>query len=332
MLLSPSARGLPFFGDAVSGPVVSRWAARAWARETGDAPPRIGLLARLARAWARATSDVAPIACPEWQGEKPPAQILVVQQPGTSSRGDVIAMVRYLPLLRRLGYGVGFRCLHRGLGRLLDFSFANDPLVPEFSYEVAEVVPLQAAAYHVDMMRLHKYFSGSALRPVRRTGKCKLYIPAASYLRADPDRVAHYKSLLPPNTIGLCWASGFHPAGGVVDPRVKSMALADMAPIYQRFPCVSLQVGRDRSQMAGTPVLDVLPANPDWFETAALVKACRCVVAVDTGVAHLAGALGVPLQLALHPSLNCIGASPAMAIPRGTKACGFIGRAVTGRQ
>ena len=293
-------RGPPFFfGDPVSVPIVSRWAARTWARETGDAPQG-GLLARIARAWARATSDVAPIACPEWLGEKPPAQILVVQQPGTSSRGDVIAMVRYLPLLRRLGYGVGFRCLHRGLGRLLDYSFANDPLVPEFSYELGQVVPLQEASYHVDMMHLPDYFSGGALRG-RRTGKCKLYVPAAPYLRADPDRVAHYKSLLPPNTIGLCWASGFHPAGGVVDPRVKSMALADMAPIYERFPCASLQVGRDRTQIAGTPVLDVLPANPDWFETAALVKACRCVVAVDTGVAHLAGALGVPLHLALHP-------------------------------
>jgi hypothetical protein len=78
------------------------------------------------------------------------------------------------------------------------------------------------------------------------------------------------------------------------------MALVDMVTIWERFACVSLQVGRDRSQVAGTDVLDVLAANPDWFETAALAKACRCVVAVDTGVAHLAGALGVPLHLALH--------------------------------
>ena len=84
-----------------------------------------------------------------------------------------------------------------------------------------------------------------------------------------------------------------------MQPR-KSLPLADLAPIYERSPCVSLQVGPARAQIAGTPVLDVLPPKPDWAETAALVKALRCVVAVDTGCAHLAGALGVPLHLLLH--------------------------------
>ena len=96
--------------------------------------------------------------------------------------------------------------------------------------------------------------------------------------------------------------------------------------------CVSLQVGRDRTQLARTPVLDVLPANLDWFKTAVLVKACRCVVAVDTGMAHLAGALGVTLHLGCMASHSSTGASQALATARGTEACGFIGRAMTGRQ
>jgi hypothetical protein len=279
---------------------VSRRAARAWARETGDAPTGC-LLAWIARAWARATSDTAPIECPKWQGEPPPGQILVVQEPGTSSRGDVICMVRYLPLLRRRGYGIGFRCLHRGLARLLDYSFADEQMIPEYSFD-GEPAPVLGPSYHIDMMDLPAAFNGAVPRPVRRTEKKKPpYCPPKPYLRADPERVDFYRSRLPPNTVGVCWASGFHPAGGVVDPAIKSMALRDMAPIWERFPCVSLQVGRDRLQVAGTPVLDVLPASPDWFETAALVKALRCVVAVDTGVSHLAGALGVPLHLALHP-------------------------------
>jgi hypothetical protein len=63
-------------------------------------------------------------------------------------------------------------------------------------------------------------------------------------------------------------------------------ALTRSTPQYHatRYPCVSLQVGQDRAQLAGTPVLDVLPAKPDWAEAAAVVGALRCGVAVDTGV------------------------------------------------
>jgi hypothetical protein len=39
------------------------------------------------------------------------------------------------------------------------------------------------------------------------------------------------KSILPPSAVGICWASEYHPGGGVVDPAIKSTALADMAGI-----------------------------------------------------------------------------------------------------
>ena len=75
--------------------------------------------------------------------------------------------------------------------------------------------------------------------------------------------------------------------------REKSMnGLADLRLIWSRFPCISLQVGAERQQVSGTPVLDVLPPDPDWDDTAALVAVLRCVVTVDTGTAHLAGAMG----------------------------------------
>lgn len=50
--------------------------------------------------------------------------------------------------------------------------------------------------------------------------------------------------------------------GGWLQAR-KSMPLADMEPMWSRLLCVSLQVGEDRQQLVGTPVINVLPEAPD---------------------------------------------------------------------
>jgi hypothetical protein len=130
-------------------------------------------------------------------------------------------------------------------------------------------------------------------------------VPERHYLHADPARVAHYRERIPPGAIGLCWASGrYENANSLRMQPIKSMPLADLEPIWSRYPTVSLQVGQDRAEIAGTPVLDVLPDRPGWDETAALIMACRCVVAVDTAVVHCGGGLGAPVHLLLHNEPN----------------------------
>jgi ADP-heptose:LPS heptosyltransferase len=42
-----------------------------------------------------------------------------------------------------------------------------------------------------------------------------------------------------------------------------------------------------------------LPANAQWPDTAALIDALDAVVSVDTSIAHLAGALGKPVDVML---------------------------------
>ena len=128
--------------------------------------------------------------------------------------------------------------------------------------------------------------------------------PAPPYLRADPARIAHYRRLIPPDTVGLCWA-------GLDDG--TAMPLEHMRKIFERFPCVSLQGGHQRREMAGTPLIDVLPAgacraNPNWSEDAAVVSCCLAVVTVYTSVMHLEGALGVPAHLCLLPQRSEAGA------------------------
>ena len=81
------------------------------------------------------------------------------------------------------------------------------------------------------------------------------------------------------------------------------MRLTDMAPLAAVRGCsfVSLQVGPPAAQLneppAGLVVLDVAQWLGDFADTAALVANLDLVIAVDTAVAHLAGALGRPVWL-----------------------------------
>jgi len=51
----------------------------------------------------------------------------------------------------------------------------------------------------------------------------------------------------------------------------------------------------------GYNVVDLdLPAGTAWSVTARLIRSCEAVVSVDTGVAHLAGALGADLRVVLN--------------------------------
>jgi hypothetical protein len=64
---------------------------------------------------------------------------------------------------------------------------------------------------------------------------------------------------------------------------------------------VSLQKGAGSEQLAGVPfpITAIGERLDDFADTAAAVQALDLVITVDTAVAHLAGALGVPVWVAL---------------------------------
>jgi Glycosyltransferase family 9 (heptosyltransferase) len=67
---------------------------------------------------------------------------------------------------------------------------------------------------------------------------------------------------------------------------------------------VSLQLGPRAQDLkkygADAFVTDMAPYLRDFAETAAVLKELDCLITVDTSVAHLAGALGVPTHLLLR--------------------------------
>ncbi len=123
------------------------------------------------------------------------------------------------------------------------------------------------------------------------------------YLRADPARVRAWQARLGDGAlprIGLAWSGGT----AYQNDRKRSMPLASFDRLAScRAQFISLQ---KEVRVSDQPVLDrrVDIAHyggelSDFAETAALVANLDLVIAVDTAVAHLAGALGKPVWLLL---------------------------------
>ena len=88
---------------------------------------------------------------------------------------------------------------------------------------------------------------------------------------------------------------------------MRSLPVSQLAPLLDGVSAqwISLQVGARASeltmlpQQARTAVVDVASTLVDFADTAHVIGALDRVVTVDTSVAHLAGALGVPTLLLL---------------------------------
>jgi hypothetical protein len=225
---------------------------------------------------------------PMWNHEPPPAQIHVHPEAGM---GDNICLSRYLNLLTDQGYDVSFE-VHDDLYDLMKLSFPKVNVVHKApDYPAALGIPL--FDYHIPTGSLPAVFQ-TEVDTVPWSGP---------FLRADPEKVEHYRKLVPPGSVGIVWSSGIRPGAWITTyGQMKSMKLADMEPLMKLGrTLVSLQVGPERAELANYPnVLDVLPAKPTWADTAALIECLRGVVTVDTGVSHLAGGMGMPVMLTMH--------------------------------
>jgi tetratricopeptide (TPR) repeat protein len=129
-------------------------------------------------------------------------------------------------------------------------------------------------------------------------------IPAdIPYLSADPARAALWQARLGPKTrprVGLAWSGN----SAHVNDRNRSVPLAEFARrLGGQAQWVSLQKqvreGDWEALQARRDIAHYGEALGDFADTAALLVNLDLVIAVDTAVAHLAGALGKPVWLLL---------------------------------
>lgn len=219
---------------------------------------------------------------PTWNGSPAAGRtILVYCEQGL---GDTIQFVRYLPLLRKTGARIVF-CCQKELLSLLRTAPGIDSLIVE--PPGGEV----AAAFdcHVPLLSL----------PGLLDPNLAAMTAGAPYLFPESDKLREWESRLngPGFKVGIVWAG--RPANK--EDWRRSCRLEDFSGIAA-IPGVSLfslQKGAAASEALSPPsgmnLIDLGPLLADFADTAAAIMNLDLVIAVDTAVAHLAGALGSPV-------------------------------------
>ncbi len=127
-------------------------------------------------------------------------------------------------------------------------------------------------------------------------------IPAdVPYLFADPRLIEHWRAELVPISgfkTGIFWK------GTTSDPaRIIPLSCFESLAGLPGLQLVSLQKGAGVEQLqdlAGRlPITELGSRLNDFMDTAAVLKNLDLVVTCDTALAHLAGAMGVPVWVAL---------------------------------
>jgi len=227
---------------------------------------------------------------PVWNGMRLPGErILIAADQGF---GDAFQFCRYLPLVAERCAGVVVLC-----------RAAQVPLFARIPGVAACVVSINDAGPHAAWC-----WMGSL---PRLFGTTLTNIPGGrGYLTPDPRRRAAWRDRLGNELkgsgirVGLVWAGN---PENTADWR-RSVPLPLLTPLRgtNGLDLVSLQLhvpDTDRSAMRALGLLDLAPDLTDFGETAAAIVNLDLVIAVDSAVAHLAAALGVPTWiLVYHPA------------------------------
>jgi hypothetical protein len=218
---------------------------------------------------------------PLWDGEQLAGKTLLLH--AEQGLGDTIQFVRYARLAAERCRTVLLECQPQLAGLLRG--------APGVAQVIAQGTPLPPFDAHLPLLSLPRVF-GTTVQTVPW---------GEPYLRAEAEKRERWRRELGPGRlhVGLAWAG--RPQQW--DDRKRSMSLASLAPLAPAPNTVfhSLQWGEAAAQ-ADPPGMKLVRYGDrirDFADMAALVGALDLVISVDTSVAHLAGALGVPTWVLL---------------------------------
>ena len=216
---------------------------------------------------------------PRWRGE--PLDNATIALHAEQGFGSVIQFARYAPLVA----GLGGRVVLEVPPELVRLMRSLDGV----EHIAARGEPIPAVAWQCPLMSLPLAF-GTTLST----------IPAnVPYLRAVPEEVRAWSSRLPAKfRIGVAWAG----ARRHYNDRRRSMRAEVLAPLGEIADVAIISIQLPQFPEPGTlpfDHIDVSAELTDFADTAAVIASLNVLVTVDTAVAHLAGALGIPVWILL---------------------------------
>jgi tetratricopeptide (TPR) repeat protein len=220
-----------------------------------------------------------PLPQPQWRGEAAPGQTLLIR--AEQGFGDALQFCRYAPLAAERGLHVILE-VPKPLARLMQS-------LPGVASVVVSGDALPGFDLYCPMLSL-PLAMGTTLDTIPAGGP---------YLRATEADIAAWDARMARGPskalrVGLVWAGG---TGTKTDSR-RSLPASLLAPLCQmpgvQFFSLQKQAGSDAGVL---PLTDLMADVDDFADSAALIANLDLVIAVDTSVAHLAGALGKPVWL-----------------------------------
>jgi len=221
-------------------------------------------------------------AIPRWNGEEIKGRRLLVHT--EQGFGDAFQFLRFLPKLE--GVSVTLECQDDLISVVCQCPYVGD-VIPW-----SKSVRMDASQFDVEVPLM-------SLPYVLQLGESDLGM-SEPYLFTPADRLEKWKQRLADYKdfrVGLVWAGNPKHA----NDRRRSCKLADFAPLAA-IPGVtffSLQKGQPSEQglqpPQGMAFVNLAPELQDFLDTAAVIEQLDLLIAVDTSVVHLAGALGRPV-------------------------------------
>jgi hypothetical protein len=204
--------------------------------------------------------------------------------------GDTLHFIRYAPLVKKHAVKVIVEC-QPDLVPLLRS-------VPGIDELVAEGSALPSFDAQSPLPRLPSVFRTTL----------ETILAAVPYLHADIELATRWRDPIPKDDlrVGIAWQGN----AGFLHDRLRSIPLSQFAPLAktQGARLISLQKGLGVEQLermsSHGDANSVSSFNLDgsagaFMDTAALMQNLDLVITSDTAIAHLAGALGVPVWVAL---------------------------------